>query len=192
MTKNPKLFISQHFDSLIREVDIFTEKRLARSDLDKIVEVNDYDDFETTPPKNETFPEQIDDVMDFEGVVDFGKHAERKIWKYFQRTCFDFKRNLVTTIEEEPRRVKISDYWNEFREKMIDELNLQQKEAFERYETIRDDLKRENSSNKDIESIISRVFENNFAFILNYEDYQTIHLIELDFYLSPYECQLLR
>lgn len=72
-----------------------------------------------------------------------------------------------------------------------------QKETFERYEQIKHEFKQ---GKNDIESIMGRIFENRFAFILKIqeidaEDYITqedIHLIELDFYLNSYECQLLR
>ena len=187
MSKNPKLYLSNYFDSLIRQVDIFTEERLAELDsADKLINVFDNNEV-VSFIKKPTYADQIDQVMDFEEVEDFRQHGKKKIWTKFASSSFYFEEKQP---KRESRRMKTSDYWNENRDELLAKLNEYQKEAFDRYETIRNDLK---GNSADIESIIKRVFENKFVFILGCKDFTySIHLIELDFYLNPYECGLFR
>lgn len=192
ITKNRKLFISQHFDSLIREVDLFIEERLPADEkqLEMKIRVIYYDEREITEEKRKPISEQIDTVFDFEAIEDFGQHAYKKVWNYFKMSDFNFNRNLW--IYKEAKIMKLGDYLNEFRNELIAELNQFQSEAFQKYEKIRDELRGENSLNKDIENILPRVFDK-FVFIVKYNDLNKVmRLIELDFYLNPYECQLLK
>lgn len=191
--KNPKLQISHYFDSLIREIDIYIEERLENK-LESNLKIK-IDYHPNTALKNDTITaENIDNLLELDEVEDFARYSREKIWHAFQMPNFKcVERNLLTN-EEKDLSMGDNDYWNKSREEMLDELDDFQKEAFKRYETIRDELKRDNLINMDMESLIPRVFEKRFAFILKYKrsSFEAMHLVELDFYLSPNECQLLR
>lgn len=193
--KNPKIFISNHFDSLIREIDI--EERLECYKTDKQITVNYGESKQISPIKIIT-DKNIDDFMNFEAVEDFHTYGREKIWNFIKIPDFNFDCNLL---RNKSKHIKAIDYWNGIRDELLAELNQFQKQTFEYYDTIiRKELKSYNSQNKDIESIMSRVFEKKNLFILNYEHFDTeehiclnmIHLIEFDFYLNQNERELLR
>ena len=207
--KNPKLIISNHFDSLICQVDIFTEERLdeMNSGLVKDKEIEnqqtlskffqifmDTDAVEKNLENHQTFSEYFENAMDTDAVEKyFDESMVTKLREISVVPCCDFK---ATRRNEKPKHMKACDL-NESRDELIAALNQIQKETFEHYETIKDELKKENRDT--IEEIIARVFEKRFVFILNCENMdskdlisrKSIHLIELDFYPSTYECQLL-
>lgn len=194
--KNPKLQISHYFDSLIREIDIYIEELLENKLLESKFKKKLDNHPNTARLKNDTIihAESIDNLLKLDEVEDFDRYSREKIWHHFQMPNFKcVERNRLTN-NDKHLSIEYSDYWNETREEMLNELNDFQNEAFKRYETIRDELKRDNSINKHMESIIPRVFEKRFAFILKYKrfSFEEINLVELDFYLSPNECQLLR
>lgn len=181
------MLISIFFDSLIREVDIFTEEKIVDLDSDKLIKVNNDDNIKLNIEESNN-SKYIDGEIDFDSVEHFDKNVQDYIWSVHERPSFDFKRNL--DLNKPSKCMKECDFWNESRDELIAELNDMQNEAFQRYETIRDESKRDKWS---IETIMERVFENRFAFIFKSPyDTQEMHLIELDFYLNPFECQLLR
>ena len=187
LRKNPKLCISNYFDSLIREVDIFIEEKLVNLDLDKLIKIEN-NDYNLSEVENRTYYKHIDEEIDFDEVENFVKHAQDQFWKVFKKPRFDFKRNL--NLNKPSKNMNECDFWNLHRDELIAELEQLQKEAFQRYEAIRDESNKDNWSS---EAIMERVFEKRFPFIFITEyNSQEIHLIELDFYLNPYECQLLR
>ena len=190
-SKNPKLIISNFFDSLIREVDIFTEERLEISENKQITVKKSDIPYEKYMYKYK-LEEQIDVLFDFDKVDDFYNYGGEKLWTQYEMPKFNTKRNLCLPNKED-MTIKACDFWNEFRDELLIAINRFQKETFESYETIRDELKSENKLNSDIGSISRRVFENRFAFFICswLLDFPILHLIELDFYLSPNECQLL-
>lgn len=209
---NPKLIISNYFDSLIRQIDIFTEKRLAEFELasvktitnsdsedndddknTKLAKINVADIFrkKKTIKKRRTFTDYFDYYMNNSNGLDYYYEYSRNIWGEFESNCFDFEKNFSKN--KDPKSIIVSDYLNAARDQLLDVLSQFQKETFERYDAIRKE------TFKDTESIMARVFEKRFVFILREKTdineliyKNSIHLIVLDFYLNPYECQLLR
>ena len=208
-TKNPKLLISKLFDSLINHVDIYTEEQLAFFDSNSFKSVKTYENDDNdemnieqfdvvktySRMRSKEFAEYVDSIINTETIEDyFDCDGKTKMWN-LDMGFFDYSKNLSKN--RKPKTMNVCDYWNATRDKLLKVLDQFQKDSFERYEQIKHELKRESN---DIESIMGRIFENSFVFILkvqeiDLEDYiirEDIHLIELDFYLNYYECQLLR
>lgn len=208
---NPKLAISQFFDSLIAEIDIFTEEQLAFYECNSYMKIKDYendddnndDDRRNIDQNNlkDEITEYIDNIHDTATIEDYFKNdGTSNIWFLYREIIFhvfDFTKNLPSKTVP-PKTMLAFDYMNAARDKLFDVLNQFQKETFERYEKIKNELKRDGNNNN--ESIIERLFENRYAFILKIQEedsdgtiiQEAIHLIELDFYLNSEECQLLR
>lgn len=196
ISKNPKLIISNYFDSLICQVDIFTEERLAEIDSNSVKDppsnhrMNDTilyrSDYKIE--KTQTLTEYFDDAMDTEAVE---QYVNANFWIRMEMG-FDYHYRRYQIIKEQPKPMKASD-WNDARDELIATLNQMQNETFKHYETIKAELKRDNNNN--IVGIMEQVFEKRFLFILKYNNpitRKSMNLIELDFYLNPYECHLLR
>lgn len=191
-SKNPKLLISNYFDSLIREVDIFTEEKLANKNSKNLVKIDDNVEISLNKKPQINAPEH--DMMDFDEVDDFYHYGQFVMWTELE--CAEFERNRSTN--EPCKSMKECDYWNETRDVLLEKLNELQKETFEHYDTIREELKRDMSSYNDMESIMARVFEKRFPFIVIYGNSndkglcEKIYLVELDFYIKPCEYQFLK
>lgn len=176
---NAKLIISQYFDSLIRQIDIHTEETLQR--------FTDADVFEIEPNEPSDEPRKSTDV-DFDlNFID--QHDPYSIWEKFrQKEHIDFRDNL-NELGLEP--VKIPTYVNQMRDLFIKELEQGQKEAFEYYKTIKDEID-ESMSQEEIESI---VFANNYYLTLTDKEKDMrpfkMYLVKLDFYLNSRELDTL-
>ena len=136
---NPKLLISQYFDSLINRVDIHTEELL-------------------------------------------GKYSSQQ------------KMDNPDKAKDQPKIVLVWDFLNGTREKMIKRLSEAQIQAFEKLETIREDLKKDETT---AEEIFEKLFADRFFFIIHDEkktDKSTfkMFLIETYFYVSDYNMLILR
>lgn len=181
--KNPKLQISNHFDSLIRELDIFTEEQLNELDPQKLIEFIDRDRIKRTEMK---IPDP--DLMNFETFLSLTLDdiCWQNRWNRFWMPDFNFNFQSNLSKNQQHTTRKQCDFLSSTRDEILAELDEIQKEVFKRYEAIRKE------EYKDMESITERVFEKRFAFLLKYENYnhfKVMNLIELDFYLNP---QLLR
>lgn len=188
---NPKLVITDYFDSLIRTVDIYVEEQLLRVDSGEFISANDCDYGRIFPIKKKNrLAENINHEIDYEEIEDFYKYGQDKVfsWGCFEMPSFDFERS------ESQTPISMCDYLNKARNMLLTELDEIQKKTFDDYETIKDELKSDISS-----CIMSRVFEKRYAFILSFENFnyedlfisQVMHVIELDFFLYSYEWSLL-
>lgn len=183
---NPKLVISQYFDSLIRQVDIYTEETLQL--------YTDADVFEIEPSRGETSKQPDHTITPYSlcdhNSIDFGPQL---LWKrILDSHKLDLNDNL-TRFGPEPINKRI--YVNQMRDQLIKELEKGQSEAFEYYETIKNEIDK-SMSQEDIESI---VFANNYYFIIIRKIYYPqvvnpfkMHLVKLDFYLNCRERDLLK
>lgn len=180
-TINPKLIISQHFDSLISQVDVYTEETLKNC--------TDAVDFKFKPYESYKESEKLADVdFDSSDMESYDRQEE-----YFKK-CLRRNENVdvgdnLNRLGQEPIKTLI--YVNKMRDELLKELEKGQKEAFEYYETVRDKINKD-MSQEEIESI---VFANNYYFILTHLGYQNpfkMHLVKLNFYLNSREIELLR
>ena len=197
-SKNPKLMISQYYDSLIREIDIFTEERLLELTNDQIIELTN----------NKIYPKFSENNGNDFNLSELNLDSDEENFCLYERDHlspnvhrivhgFDISSNLRNN--ELPIHTK--DYYNQARDEILDELSKLQDEAFSRYDKIKGDLKRDDSlsEQEQLEMVRKQLFTNKFAFIVDLEiaaAYNQIlkhfHLVVVDFYLSENARELMR
>lgn len=185
---NPKLVISQYFDNLIRQIDIFTEEQLEKSTTDELVEVSLIQKgFLNTPDKQDCV-KIINDEWNFDQIDDIHEYG-RAIWTQIRTPVFDLKPNLLEKSEREMLRdMKQKDYLSRAREKMLAELTKLQEEAFRKYESIRNEIKLDKTDQDNLEEIQRRIFDGKFPFLAEYKrPLIQLFLIVSDFYIEKNE-----
>ena len=183
---NPKLLISQYFDSLIRQIDIFTEEKLK--------EYRESDNL--TIPKRQPFRQYLDKTIQDDTEIFNSEYQDsifenlsdiKRYWQSLFMKNSDYESNL--NIPEKDTTVNMIDYLNQEREKMLAELANGQEEVFKRYETINDDLR----EIKDNDKLMEQLFANKFYLLVEYEvserenrekKNKTQHLLVFNFYLN--------
>lgn len=202
---NPKLIISNYYDSLIRRIDIYTEEKLAKHKDDEIYE------FQSNPgghltfvlPKPPKLPENNEITIDH----DFGNESKYDAYRFFNVNIQDFDDKSSFLDSQQTTKMNIHDYLNKTRDELIAELEKAQEQTFIHYESIKDTLKKDeaitNCENDEerTELVKSLLFDKKFAFILNIEkmDYLQeldspfkLYLVVLDFYVNRNERELLK
>lgn len=183
---NPKLIIAQYYDSLIREIDIFTEERLVQLSDDQVIETSMVKqlpkELKRTKESSKLPKELRNDFNQDDLNLDTVKYDEN-LWSYYGEEKqlpdehnylygFDVSSNLMRMNQNKKTPpMKARDYYNQARDEMIVELNKLQDEAFEKYNKIKDDLKKDTtlSNEQQIELLRSQLFANKFAFIVEYD-----------------------
>lgn len=177
---NPKRILADFFDGLIRDIDIYTEETHEHYKDDHLFEFKP----EQSKPK-----EQPDGFVD----VDFDS-CDVKSFDLYGNSFWEKISENERLIDDENLNQEGQDviqtrvYVNRVREEMIKELERAQAEAFEYYETIKDQIQA-NMSQDEIESIL---FARNYFFTLTLNEKKNIylkkplkmHLVKLDFYFS--------
>lgn len=200
-SKNPKLMISQYYDSLIREIDIFTEERLLELTNDQIIELSN----------NKIYPKFFENNRNDFNLSELNLDSDEENFCLYGRDHlspnahrivhgFDISSNLMCTKNNE-LPIHTKDYYNQARDEILDELSKLQDEAFSRYDKIKGDLKRDVSlsEQEQLEMVRTQLFANKFAFIVdleiaaaNNQILKHFHLVVVDFYLSENARELLR
>lgn len=181
---NPKLTISRYFDSLVRQIDIFTEETLERTSEHDLVRIapKRTSGIDSSSAHNEDLNEDID----YESVQDLSKLYSTSIWSRLIHPSVSSEENLRDV--KEPASFNVRSYLSQLREELIEELRLAQEEAFANYERINGGSER----NRDFESVL---FGNSYYFVLNIHEITSwsfwIRLVKLDFYLNRRERQIL-
>lgn len=193
------LLITEYYDSLIRELDIYTEERInyyAKNSLSQVNVITS--DAETIGNKSETTY----------GVRSFENPYESEKYTAFGQRYFT----------EKPDKMGPTEYLNMVREKAIEEIRKAQEENLQYYRDNIEKFKvyRENLINQDeekIEELKSNLFANRFCFLvyvekiertwtnekfLNWQRLQrylslfNLHLVITDFYLAQSDIDLIR
>lgn len=188
----PALFISDYYDSLVREIDIYTEELM-----------NEYSESDTLPPE----PERI-----FVNKLIMTKQDKRLKYvddnKYTAEYEYEVKKNL----EVIPGSTKVHEYLNMVRENAIAVIRKSEQDSFKKYNENRDKFKmiKGNINEEQIEMLKKELFSDNFCFLIridylpNYKNAfsnrQTLfskslfrlYTIQTDFYLRESDIHYIR
>lgn len=201
VTKHPKLIIIDYYDLLIRNVDIYTEEQLKKYTDENVIEiVSDdlvLDKYSEKYENNEENPI----IMDFESpnaniydLIDKVPYWRQSIYKYP-------KESEKAKNEPPPLLSNVHKFLNNMRDEMIDELKKGQEAALKNYEKIKNEIKVDKLASEEEfdRSVVSRLFEKQFMFLLLDNKYESknnspfkLYLIVLDFYLNKHEKEILR
>lgn len=181
---NPKLVISNYFDSIVNQIDIYTEEKLEKTNENDLIQYK----------SNTVY------MYKFE----FWKtnHRANKQEQLDEYSINDFDFSHQPFRNKPSGSVKVKDFFNETREKLIAEVNAAQGEAFKRCDEIRDQLKEickdESKTQEEREKEIQRkVFANKFfglvRFTTQYGEGSYMYspfkllLVKLDYYIDLQE-----
>lgn len=191
---NSQSIISKYFDSLIRDVDIFTEEQLSKCDRNEVIgpfELKLISDNLKLHQENSFLNENKDLESQIKGEDTIWSHSGViSNQNYFENNKFVFPENFQS--------IKVHEYLNKCREDMLAELSIAQEEALKRYQTIKNELKRDKTMNIDEwkEHVLTRVLSNKFYMFFakaNFNRYSSrAHVAKLDFYLNEGQRALLR
>lgn len=213
---NPKIFISTYFDSLIRQIDIYTEELLEKYTDEDVYEPKTSD---CVSPNNEKlrvgfnlnevdFVESIDDDL---SALLASSNADSRSWmtndsKKTRFNFFDFNENLCQVEQQQVIAINVKSYLNRVRDELIGELEKAQDQMFVLYEKIKHECKPDGLIiSCDKEKFCSILFAKKFYFLLNLENSNKrkklvespppppfrLYLVELDFYLNENEQTIL-
>lgn len=198
--KNPCLIISNYFDSLIRQIDIYTEETLIKHGKDVLFQ-RDKDDLSFSQQGHRDINVRIaNDVVDFETLEDINQLDSSKIFASIFENCkMYFHSNYFDRQPPCQPSMSAEDYINQKREELIEKLEKAQKTAFDYYKTIKNN-KLKSYKNMSTEEIKSELFANNYYVIFcmkkeSKREWETpfrLHLVKLDFYLTSKEYGILR
>ena len=201
---NPKLVLSNYFDLLINQIDIHTEEELEKTKETDFIITDKPFVYELKPRNNEHF------YFDFWKTDhdDDEKYQIKKIDYQFP-TEYDYEFSHQPSKSISPGTVRVKDFLNETRDKMIAEVNAAQCEAFKRYDEIKDQLKNNIDKTKpqkeQEEEVLRHVFANQFLglvridkIVLKYNKYYDnqspfkLYLFKLDYFMDTNEQILFR
>ena len=155
----PALFISDYYDSLVREIDIYTEELM-----------NEYSESDSLPPE----PERI-----FVHKLIMTKQDKRLKYvddnKYTAEYEYEVKKNL----EVIPGSTKVHEYLNMVRENAIAVIRKSEQDSFRKYNENRDKFKmiKGNINEEQIEMLKKNFSATIFASSLESIIYRTIKML---------------
>lgn len=172
---SPKLVITDYYDSLIREIDIYTEKSIDKHSDDDLL-----------PEEPDSIEEQPKSTI------------EDDIYPIDDPYSLKYSYGLIVAAN----RTRIIDYLNQVRTKAIEELKSAQEENLISYEANKSKIHidRENMDTEKIEALKRQLFNDRFSFLVISNDneikekifsYQ-LHVVITDFYLTPFEIEFIK
>lgn len=200
---NVKLIILDYYDSIIRDIDIYAEKKLEKCNETDMVEIenntnSEQTDVEVIQSSYATNTNTNDAESDSE-IENYG--LENYLDSYMEKYNYE----VVNQPKSIQSRIKASDYINELRDEMIDELKKAQKNALIYYESIKSNVNIKSISDlqERNERVRELVLTKQSAFIIRIDKKQAdfrpakksrfkLYLVLIDFYLKSNEQDLLR
>lgn len=214
--KNPKLIIIDYYDSLIRQVDIYTEEQLEKysdeSVIDDVTENNESDVREMILDhyRDVDFRYISDsDEENSDGLVFMPQNTPKQTIlesafddPYLKQSKFKYPKEKAK-YEPPPSTANVHQFLNQMRDELIAEIKKGQEAALNYFETIKADLKVDQlESDEEIDqNLMAKLFETQFMFlILDTDDCEIkirnspfkLYLIVLDFYLNEQERELFK
>lgn len=195
MTLNPKLIISQYYDSLVNQIDIHTEEL-----INKTPETHEISS-DLLKPGKEAYHEMSPDFFVkpdyFAPTFEVDSYSDPYTDKYTHSSTAD--EHCDQTFNKPASSIKLRAHFESIRREMIDELRRAERQAMDDCETlIRKDLNWKASKSRCVvDEIKEQLFERKFYLIVrvdrvNLEAFEAvanrswfkIYLFELDFYLD--------
>lgn len=196
---NPKKLIADYIDSLINRVDIYTEEMLA-----------EYSETDMLQFKNRNMP--------FNGYkVPFKNDStfDRKLYEnpYYGELNMEIKSKNQF---DESGLIRVWDYLNSTRDKMIKRLNEVLEETFRQVESLKNDIELNGWWKNGVEAtpqVIERLFSKKFPFLIEINGFSakikkkktclnlntnnhpfmfSLYLVELDFFITDEDVNFLR
>lgn len=186
---NPKLVVSEYYDSLINRIDIHTEEQLAKFSDSDVVENAKTTKTETTA--------HVNDNEDDETST--------------QKQKPNYKYECEPTIRVVPGETRVCEYLNGVREELMKHLKEAQTEAFKLLDMIKNDHPNAKEKSDDMsastESVLRRSLPNRYPFIIQINEFVNesrdrvkllnsspfkLCLIEMDFFVSQEDMLYLR
>lgn len=191
-SKHPKLIIIDYYDSLINQVDIYTEEQLAKhTDSDVVTEaISKEDSFNTNSSyKTEENPDDLDlesSNANLKKIVNYQP--------YSKEVKYTYPEEKAKHEPPPPPMTNVHQFLNKMREEMIGQIKRYQEKSLKYYETIKNELKVQKLESE--EEILGRLFEREFSFLIlektshckaNKNSPFNMYLIVLDFYVNKHE-----
>lgn len=184
MASNPKLLISHYYDSLVNLIDVHTEELLEKvSDTHELSS----DSFNLVKNYHEMSNEFFVKPDNFVPTYGVDSYVDPYTDTYNNKLA-------LNPLELSKTPIKIRDYLQSIRTRMIDELRRSETQTMELYEAIRKDETYDITS---AENLKNQLFSKKFYLIvkvdrIRLEAFETvanrswfkIYLVELDFYLD--------
>lgn len=193
------LLITEYYDSLIKELDIYTEERIKYY-AEKVLPKVNVTTSDAHPIRNKF------EIWSTYGVSSFKNPYESDDYTTFGQSYFT----------ETPYKMTTTEYLNMVREKAIEEIRKAQEENLQYYRDNKEEFKvyRENlADDEKIEELRSNLFANRFCFLVyvekiestftdeNFHNWQRserylslfkLHLVITDFFLAQSDIDLIR
>ena len=150
----PSLLITEYYDSLISQIDIFTEERIRECK-------DDIDEEECGEKYDPSYFENYGNVYGVETIENPYKSQK-----------YSINRNDISETEITNKSQAV-EYMNKVRQKAIEEIRKVQDENFEYYKANKDKFKvdRKNLTEEKLEELKSQLFANRFCFLVKKEPY---------------------
>lgn len=193
---NPKQVLVDYYDSLTRQIDIYTEELLENYAEDDVIQESSDGDASSQvsrlPAHYEIRPSSCIDSYGISSFVDSNSH--------------EFNYDWTRRLRVRPGRTKIVDYLNSIRDEMIDALQKAQTYNFECMRLNKNAYKIDETDEE--EEIKSKIFANKFCFLLKIDEVIILannfpkiaqnmsifkyYLFVVDFYMNREDFQTLR
>ena len=191
--KNPKLIITDYYDSLINYIDIHTEELLQKYSEPDLIK--DDESYISQEPRIEGRIRLImDEIKPLKPLKPFED-------KYPPEDKYTYDSSSIKTLSDfTPGSTRVCDYLNGTRDVMIKFLLDAQKKTLEEVEFIRNDLKqlgKDDSKCMDEDDVMAKLFANRFHMIIKVDKENTenrlgykkffvfkLIIVDFDFYLK--------
>lgn len=186
----PPLIITEYYDSLISQIDIYTEERIREYKKKRVLF------------KAELFYGSVNRQND-----EIKTYEVETVNNPYEYAMYSNDRNVILEIIENRH---VEEYMNKMRQKVIDEIRKVQVENLEYYEENKEKFKvdRENLTEEKLEELKSQLFANRYCFLVNkeqiylWEDLNNrnvikrplfnLHTVITDFYLRQSDIDYIR
>lgn len=204
--QSAKLLICEHYDSLIREIDIYTEEALEKLEGNESAEssiIAKSDAFEARTDfyggDKRSIKQRYEVEEDEEDDDEFDPHKVEEV--YTHKYVFD-DNEQEKTLNPESETCGHREYLSELRMRLINEVRSWQDYSLRFYEDNRAQI---DLKSRNVDEMSSVIFADHFCFALRIDRFKhmeygafgnqslyNLYIFILDFYLSPLEIDLLK
>lgn len=185
--KTPKLLITDYYDSLIHQIDVYTEKLLENNDkANEIYTRKKISQPDENQAKNEDEYEDEDDDIDDSKVNFCDPYRDPYKEEY-----------KINGNDAEETEMKLGEYFNACRLKSIELIRQVQDDNLKSYNELDKEklrIDRDSIDEKAIESLREQLFATKFCFLINCDsspDPFKLYTIVVDFYLNSKRIKLI-
>ena len=190
-SRNLRMIILDYYDSLIRQVDVYTDEQLEKYTNDHFTEIKEL--------KEEIKKNNCSNEFDLDTDMDLlSEESEIKLFSFNPAVKHITLINNATKInwpQQRPFEMKTQDLLNFMRDEMIKQLKKAIDETMSYYDTIKEEL-RQNEKIICEKEMKRKLFASRSAFIFSRPESKSkpyaLYLVVFDFYLSEDQQNVLR